>query len=67
MGLPPYLVYQAGARQETDGLLKTAHARELNEGTIYKRFGGDREPTRDGEAPWDQQHWEPFPLLIMKG
>lgn len=29
----------------------------MNEGTIYKCVGGDREPMRDGEAPWEQQHW----------
>ena len=39
MGLPPYLVHQAGAQQETDGVLKTDHVRELNEGTIYRGVG----------------------------
>lgn len=27
LGLPPYLIYQAGAQQETDGMLKTDHVR----------------------------------------
>ena len=39
LGLPPYLVYKAGARQETDGVPKTDHVRELNEGTIYRGVG----------------------------
>lgn len=39
LGLPPYLVYQAGAQQETDGVLKMDNVREFNKGTIYKGVG----------------------------
>ena len=39
LGLPPYLVYQAGVQQETDDMLKTDNVRELKEGTVYRAVG----------------------------
>lgn len=47
------------SQKKTDGTGKEGKPRGFSEGTMYKAIGGqdERKPTRDGDVPWDQQHW----------